>query len=111
MAGQGEYPAALSDPVLAALDANRIINFRQISTVCRMRQSHQLLAILNAIAPTISRSQVGSADAIAQSVALSMAPAAITSPLRKTAFLAQIATESDGFRVIREYAPGVEGES
>ena len=111
MAGQGEYPVALSDPVLAALDANRIINFRQISTVCRMRQSHQLLAILNAIAPTISRSQVGSAEAIAQLVALSMAPAAITSPLRKAAFLAQIATESDGFRAIREYAPGVEGES
>ena len=111
LAWQSEYPAALADPALAALDANRIANFCRFRTVCQMRQSHELLALLKAVAPSISRSKLGPADAIARSVALAMALADIVSPLRKAAFLAQIATESDGFKAIREYASGDEYEN
>lgn len=90
LAWQSEYPAALADPALAALDANRIANFCQFRTVCQMRQSHELLALLKAVAPSISRSKLGPADAIARSVALAMALADIVSPCAKRPFLRRL---------------------
>lgn len=110
LAWQGVFPPAATDPVLAALDANRIANFRQFKTLCRMRQSRAVVSILLAVAPTLRKSKVGSPEAIAESVALAMALADIITPLRKAAFLAQIAAESDGFQAVREYATGDEYE-
>ena len=110
LAWRGVFPPAPSDPVFAALDANRVADFRQFRTLCRMRRSHALVDILKTIAPTIRRSKVASPDAIADSVALAMSLADILTPWRKAAFLAQIAAESDGFRAVREYASGDEYE-
>ena len=110
LAWRGVFAPAPTDPIFAALDADRVAGFRQFMTLCRMRRSHALVDILKAIAPTIRRSKVGSPDAIADSVALAMSLADVVTPWRKAAFLAQIAAESDGFRAVREYASGDEYE-
>ncbi len=110
LALQGQYAVWPQDAALRALDVGSIATWPMFKALCRMRQSRSLLSVLLAMAPTIRQNEKASPDQLADSVALAMQMAEITTPMRKAAFLAQIAAESDGFKALREYRSGTEYE-